>query len=253
MRVSPSGVISLIAREGKRNYAYPDPASELYLKSRGEKWGFIAAETIFKRRPELRKLSGAPWTCGVGITGPGVTKDTFWTESQIKETFTRHLKSYEAEMNRYLGDAPTTSNQFDAMVSLLFNIGGPNFSTSTVLREHKAGNYAAAGRAFSLFNKAKGKVNSILIRRRADEAAQYLSDLPVEEETPVKIDPERSMAKSEINITSAVSATAAGATAVSATMDAISGKEVAFIMVIIIVLLGYIIYQRVKQRKEGWA
>jgi hypothetical protein len=32
-------------------------------------------------------------------------------------------------------------NQFDAMVSLAFNIGGHSFRSSTVLRQHRAGNY----------------------------------------------------------------------------------------------------------------
>jgi lysozyme len=43
-------------------------------------------------------------------------------------------------------------NQFDAMVSLAFNIGSRAFRSSTVLRQHRAGNYLAAGDAFLMWD-----------------------------------------------------------------------------------------------------
>ena len=71
--------------------------------------------------------------------------------------------------------APTTQPQFDAMVSLAWNIGTGAFARSTVARLHKAGQYAGAADAFRMWNKAGGKVIDALVRRRDEERALYLS------------------------------------------------------------------------------
>jgi lysozyme len=65
-------------------------------------------------------------------------------------------------------------NQFAAMTSLAFNVGLGNFSRSSVLRFHNEGKFAEAAAAFSMWNKAGGKVRAGLTRRRAAEAALYL-------------------------------------------------------------------------------
>ena len=44
-----------------------------------------------------------------------------------------------------------------------------------MLRLHKAGDWKGAARAFGLWNKQAGKVLPGLVRRRAMEAAMYLS------------------------------------------------------------------------------
>jgi hypothetical protein len=61
------------------------------------------------------------------------------------------------------------------------------------------------------------------------------------------------MVQSEINIASGAAAVTAGATAVSSVFDAISGKEVAILLCVVVALAAYIIYQRCQQRKGGWA
>jgi lysozyme len=69
-------------------------------------------------------------------------------------------------------------NQFDAMVSLAFNIGSRAFRSSTVLRQHRAGNYLAAA-AFLLWDKdhQDGQLVVVpgLLRRRQIERAYYLN------------------------------------------------------------------------------
>lgn len=75
-----------------------------------------------------------------------------------------------------------TQNQFDAMVSLAFNIGTAGFAKSTVCRLHNAGSTDAAAikLAFGAWNKVtnpKTKIkaaNAVLTRRRATEATLYL-------------------------------------------------------------------------------
>lgn len=61
------------------------------------------------------------------------------------------------------------------MVSLAFNIGTSAFATSTLLKKHLAGDYAGAAAQFARWNKAGGKVLAGLTKRRAAEAALYLS------------------------------------------------------------------------------
>jgi lysozyme len=73
----------------------------------------------------------------------------------------------------------TVTYQFDAMVSLCFNIGGHSFRTSTVLRQHRAGNYLAAGDAFLMWDKdhQDGQLVVVpgLLRRRQIERTYYLN------------------------------------------------------------------------------
>lgn len=254
-KVSIIGRGLLIQREGKRYYAYPDPASELARATRGKRWGFRPARDILATlKPEVQKLSGKPWTCGVGIT-EGVTMDTQWDDNEIERRFAEHLHGDEKYLNGLLGPTPILQHQFDAFVSLMFNIGRAAFAKSTALRQFKAGNLSAVPGAMRMFNRANGKVDDGLVARRLAEANQFVNGYgqPAVAEPPPTPEPERSLAKSEINIAAGAGAVTAGASAVSSVTDAISGKEMAFMCVVIVALLAYIIYQRVKQRKDGWA
>lgn len=116
---------------------------------------------------------GAPWTIGWGTTGPDVVKDTIWTREQAQDRFRQHVAEFSAGVAQALESAPTTQDQFDAMVSLAYNVGLGNFRGSTLLKKHKAGDYAGAQAQFAVWNKAAGKVMKGLINRRADEAKLY--------------------------------------------------------------------------------
>lgn len=78
---------------------------------------------------------------------------------------------------------PVTQNQFDALVSLTYNIGTGGFDQSSVLRLANAGSASteAICQAFGLWNKVtnpktgKKEVSKGLVVRRAREAALYLS------------------------------------------------------------------------------
>jgi lysozyme len=77
-------------------------------------------------------------------------------------------------------DVSTTDNQFSAMVSLAFNIGTGSFKRSSVLSRHRAANYAAAGDAFLMWNKAHVDGSLVILKgltkRREQERALYLGD-----------------------------------------------------------------------------
>jgi lysozyme len=85
------------------------------------------------------------------------------------------LARFERCVAQAIGNAPTSQNQFDAMVSLAFNVGEDGFRRSSVLRHHKLKNYQAAADAFALWNRAGGKVSKGLTNRRKREAALYLA------------------------------------------------------------------------------
>lgn len=142
---SPAGVKLMHDFEGCRLNAYADPGS----------------------------VDGHPWTIGWGSTGPGIAKGVTWTQKQADDRFVADLAKFAAKVHDALGGAVTTQSQFDAMVSLAYNIGVGAFSKSTVLRKHKAGDYAGAQAAFAMWNKNDGKAMAGLTRRRAAEAALY--------------------------------------------------------------------------------
>lgn len=73
---------------------------------------------------------------------------------------------------------PITQEQYDAMVSLTFNIGVGNFSKSTLLRRVNEKNCYSAANEFTRWNKAKGVVYKGLTRRREAERQMFLSGCP---------------------------------------------------------------------------
>lgn len=70
---------------------------------------------------------------------------------------------------------PLTQNQFDALVSFVFNVGAGAYNTSTLRKELLAGNYNAVPHQMKRWNRAGGRVVRGLERRRESEAAQWLA------------------------------------------------------------------------------
>ena len=123
--------------------------------------------------PDPGSRDGSPWTIGWGSTGPDIRKGTVWTQHQADARFAQYLAKLSADMDRLLGDAPTTQDQYDAMLSLAYNIGTGAFASSTLLKKHKAGLYAEVPAQFLRWNKNDGKVMPGLTRRRNAEADIY--------------------------------------------------------------------------------
>jgi GH24 family phage-related lysozyme (muramidase) len=118
---------------------------------------------------------GDPWTIGWGTTGPDIKPGLNWTQQQCDDRFTQDLTKFAGGVANVIGGAATTQHQFDALVSFSYNVGIGNLTKSTLLKLHKAGDYAGAANQFALWNKAAGKVLAGLTRRRAAEAALYRS------------------------------------------------------------------------------
>lgn len=116
---------------------------------------------------------GDPWTIGWGTTGADVKPGVIWTQQQCDDRLALDIASFAAKVSAVIGGSRTSQNQFDAMVSFAYNVGVTNLANSTLLRLHKAGDFAGAQQQFGRWNKAAGKVLPGLTRRRAAEAALY--------------------------------------------------------------------------------
>src|SRR5690606_38970700 len=64
---------------------------------------------------------------------------------------------------------PLTQNQFDALVSFVYNVGSGNFGSSTLLRKLNQSDYKGAADEFLRWNRAGGQVLDGLTRRRESE------------------------------------------------------------------------------------
>ena len=114
---------------------------------------------------------GAPWTIGWGATGKGIGRGTVWTAAQCDARLEADLARYSAEVSRALGEAPTSQQQFDALVSFHYNTGA--ITRATLTRLHQAGNYDGAAAEFGKWVNAGGRRLAGLVRRREAEAALY--------------------------------------------------------------------------------
>lgn len=68
-----------------------------------------------------------------------------------------------------------TQQMFDALCSLLYNIGAPRLHSSTVLAKLNSGDYKGAAEHFLDWNKSGGAFNPTLYARRQSEAQYFLS------------------------------------------------------------------------------
>jgi lysozyme len=146
VKMSAAGLKALMEREGVRNAAYPDPHT-----------------------------GGAPWTIGVGHTGPEVHPGLWWDNETVMAALAKDVKKFETAID-HLVHVPLTQNQHDALVSMVHNVGegdddGPgdgDFASSTLLRKLNAGDYAGASREFR-----KWIVPAMITSRRAGEWVQF--------------------------------------------------------------------------------
>lgn len=116
---------------------------------------------------------GDPWTIGWGATGPGIARGTIWSQAQCDARIEADLVRYAADVDRALGDAPSTQAQFDALVSFHYNTGA--IARATLTKRHCASDFAAARREFLRWTRAGGRVLKGLQRRREAEAQLYSS------------------------------------------------------------------------------
>ncbi|TCB50944.1 lysozyme [Acinetobacter sp. ANC 4779] len=117
------------------------------------------------------------WTIGFGTTkypdGVRVKKGDSCTLEQAKACMQSDLKAFEQTVNEAVR-VPLTQNQFDALVSLTYNIGTTAFKNSTLVKRLNEENYKGAADQFEVWVNASGKRMQGLVNRRAVEKALFL-------------------------------------------------------------------------------
>lgn len=137
MKTSENGLALLEFREGSRNKAYRD--------------------------------TKGIWTIGVGHTGPEVHQGLVWTDEQIKAALATDVVTAENCINDHV-EVPLSQEQFDALVSFVFNVGVTQFVESTLLKKLNVGDYEGAAKQFD-----RWVIPVEVTGRRMSEKKQFLS------------------------------------------------------------------------------
>ena len=113
------------------------------------------------------------WTIGWGHTGPAVTAQSVCSQADADAWLIQDTLTAQKAINSQV-DVALTQNQFDALVSFVFNVGAGAFAGSTLLRYVNQAVPAAADE-FLRWDHVNGVTNPGLARRRAAERALFLS------------------------------------------------------------------------------
>lgn len=112
------------------------------------------------------------WTVGFGCTGGNIGPDTVWTQEQADSEVQGRLDAIGRIISGCV--VPMLSqNQFDALCSLVYNIGPGAFRGSTLLRKLNGRDTAGAALEFPKWDHTEGMENPGLLRRREAEKALF--------------------------------------------------------------------------------
>lgn len=159
MKLSDAGIEHLIQEEGFRNEAYEDQIGKLTIG---------IGHLLTKDELSSGKLwvEGEPIRWRHGLTDSQVMalkrQDSAWAEKAVN--------------SRVL--VPLTQQQFDVLVSLVFNIGAHAFGKSSLLRVLNAGHYYRIPAKLKEWVYGGGKKLPVLVRRRDREARLWKETLP---------------------------------------------------------------------------
>lgn len=143
MRTSQAGIDRIAKHEGFRADAYRDVAGNL--------------------------------TIGYGhLIKPGEEFPNPITREMALDLMRKDLSNAEDAVNE-LVTVPLTQNQFEALVSLVYNIGRGNFEESTLLSLLNDGLYEKAAGEFRKWKFSGGQVYAGLVRRRLEETELFLA------------------------------------------------------------------------------
>jgi len=102
------------------------------------------------------------------IAGAPVPYANGLTDQQALDLLSQDVQPAELTVNNKVKVA-LNQNQFDALVSFTFNVGGASFNGSTLLKVLNQGQYAQVPDQLRRWNKAGGKVVQGLVNRRENE------------------------------------------------------------------------------------
>ncbi len=173
MKTSKKGIEALIKEEGILYYAYYCQAGVKtigigmvidYLKN--EERNLLKKVDIHEIK-QIKNIKPALESDGKVLT---ISKTD--CEYILKEK----LKLFERVINESV-IINLTQNQFDALISFVFNIGINAFKRSTLLKKiNKKSSYREIEKYFLVWNKSKGSVLEVLEKRRKREASMFLDN-----------------------------------------------------------------------------
>ena len=124
-------------------------------------------------RAKAYKCPADVWTIGYGHTLNVKSTDVI-NKSQGEYFLRQDVEHAEREINKH--NLKLNQNQFDALVSFVFNLGVGNFAKSTLLRKAKVNtNDPSIRNEFGRWVYAGGKVLPGLVKRRNEEADLYFT------------------------------------------------------------------------------
>lgn len=91
-----------------------------------------------------------------------------------EKLFKKDIKTAESAVNKWV-TSPVTTNQYDALVSFVYNVGEGAFGTSTMLKYINKGEHQKAANEFPRWRYAGKKEVAGLVKRRAIEQQLFLA------------------------------------------------------------------------------
>ena len=203
------------------------------------------------------------WTCGWGST-KGVRSSTTWTQAEAEERLRADVADHESIVKQHVS-VPLTQGQYDALVSFVYNLGGGNFRSSTLLKRLNQGLYDDVPEQLMRWNKARvdGKLTALkgLTRRRSAEAAIFSSDAKFPSDQGGGVGPQKisssstkSLAKSKTMAGAGIAGAATALGEITPQIQALVPYSETMKTVFLLCAIGGIAlaaYSRFKDHKEG--
>lgn len=146
-KMSNKGLLMLMRFEGAIPYAYNDPL----------RYATFGVGHLLHKSP----VTAADQRAWGSRSNPA-------SQARVMQVLREDIRKFESSVLKTL-TKPASQKQFDAMVSLAFNIGTGGFASSSVARRHNVGDRDGAANAFLMWDKP-----SMLRPRREKERALYL-------------------------------------------------------------------------------
>ena len=145
------------------------------------------SENGLKLIKKFEGLSLKPYLCSAGIPTIGfgntfyenmkkvTLQDETITEERADSLFNFLVTTNFVNVVNRLVIVDINQNQFDALVSFVYNLGSGNFEKSTLLKKVNQSDFIGASLEFEKWNRSSGKVLNGLTKRRLSEKELFLS------------------------------------------------------------------------------
>lgn len=149
-----------------------------------------AKETVSKKKHQkaFAGLSEAEKQSVTSVAEAGVREEARLLTRTVSDVLQEDVKPFEQAVSDAVTAVVLTQEEFDALVSLAFNIGTSNLKSSNLVKKINENKYRTGEvknrevaideieKEFPKWNKSGGKVLTGLTTRRKDEAARFLKN-----------------------------------------------------------------------------